>query len=114
VSTEVLALGRWLAEHPAYRAALAVSSEDQSDVGEAAATVYADFIDQVLSKRHFLPAGYMDAWNPYFEDRLVMYPQIRRFVDAHPGWYGKTLNDLVREATARAAQSPTRPTAGPS
>jgi hypothetical protein len=104
-SREVLELGKWLADRPWFRYALLCPVTKDSDYGEAAATVYADFMDHLLSQKFVYPEDLMPAWTKYFEGRLDMYPQIRKFVASNSEWYGPTLNGLVEQATDRAARA---------
>lgn len=95
VSNQVFMLGRWLADNPRHRNALALSEDTETAEGEAVGTVYADFIDHVLTQEDLYNKEYMRYWRSYFEDRLRTYPQIRKFVKAHRRWYGTKLNELV-------------------
>jgi hypothetical protein len=95
VSQEVLKLGRWFADNPHLRVALALPEATDTADGEAAAVVYADFFDHVLFQEDVYNQVYMKAWRSYFEDRLRMYPQIGKFIKAHRSWYGPKLNALV-------------------
>jgi hypothetical protein len=111
-STELLTLGRWLADNHWYRCGLEAPEDTYTRWGEDAAAVYADFMDHISGLWDRLPSQYREAWEPWMVDRLKEYPQIRKFVrdGHHSSWYGPTLTKLVGEAPA-AATPPAPPPA---
>jgi hypothetical protein len=95
ISFEMLKIDRWMADHPDYAKALTAPEEQESETGMAVAEVYADFIDAVISQEDLLPDDHMHAWLDYFHDIFTMWPQLRKYMNAHPDWYLEDQNRLL-------------------
>ena len=95
ISFEMLKIDRWMADHPDYAKSLTVPDEQESETGMAVAEVYADFIDAVISQENLLPDDHMHAWRDYFHQIINMWPQLRKYMNAHPGWYLEEQNRLL-------------------
>jgi hypothetical protein len=82
-----LTLGRWLADHPAYGEALRLPADQETETGEAVARVHADFMDAVFSQEKLFPAGDVDIWVTWFQNRMDEWPQLNKFMRTHRHWY---------------------------
>lgn len=102
IGREMLKIDRWMADHPEYRDALERPAAEPSALGAAVAEVYADLIAQVHGQKDFLNEDNnfnWANWEEYFKDIIKTWPQLRKFVDEYPEWYGNALNDLWVEET---------------
>ena len=95
IAVEMLTIDRWMADHPDYLEALALPEQQESVTGSAVAEVYADFIDAVISEEDLLPQEHLDAWIDYFQDIYKMWPQLRKYMKAHPDWYLEDQNRIA-------------------
>ena len=95
IAVEMLRIDRWMADHPDYLKALALPEQQESATGSAVAEVYADFIDTVISEEDLLPQEHLHAWIDYFRDIHNMWPQLRKYMKAHPDWYLEDQNRLT-------------------
>ncbi len=95
VGHEMLRIDRWTAEHPEHLKAIALPADKKSDEGEALAEIYADFIDQVVSQAEYLPDGHVPVWEEYFDDIIVAWPQLRKYMVNHREWYLDAMNQLL-------------------
>lgn len=95
IAVEMLSIDRWMADHPDYLKALALPEQQESATGSAVAEVYADFIDTVISEEDLLPQEHLDAWIDYFRDIHKMWPQLRKYMKAHPDWYLEDQNRIA-------------------
>jgi hypothetical protein len=97
IASEILTLGRWLADHPEYGEALSLDADQESETGEAVATVHADFMDAVFSQEDLVPDGDVDIWIKWFRTRMDMWPQLDKFVRSHLEWYPPYMKRVFRE-----------------
>ncbi len=97
ITSEVLTLGRWMADHPDYGKALSLDADQKSDTGEAVAEVHTDFMDAVFSQEALIPDGDVDVWIKWFRTRMDMWPQLDKFVRSHLEWYPPYMTRVFRE-----------------
>lgn len=97
ITSEVLTLGRWMADHPDYGNALSLDADQESDTGEAVAEVHTDFMDAVFSQEALIPDGDVDVWIKWFRTRMDMWPQLDKFVRSHLEWYPPYMKRVLRE-----------------
>jgi hypothetical protein len=100
VGQEMLKIDRWMADNSGYLKA--VAAKDYSPLGAAVAEVHADLIAQVLSQADYLPPEHMQSWEQYFRDIIHKWPQLKKFMEDHDGWYEDTMNQLLRPPVGRA------------
>lgn len=87
IAGEILTLGRWLADNPNYVKALKLPADQETETGEAVATVHTDFMDAVFSQEKLFPPGDVEIWITWFQNRMDAWPQLDKFVRTHLHWY---------------------------
>jgi hypothetical protein len=97
IASEILTLGRWLADHPEYGEALRLPADQESQTGESVATVHADFMDAVFSQKDLVPDGDLEIWITWFRNRMDMWPQLDKFMRSHLHWYPEYMKGVFRE-----------------
>lgn len=97
IASEILILGRWLADHPDYGEALRLPPDQETEKGEAVATVHADFMDAIFSQELLFPDGDVELWITWFQNRMEMWPQLDKFVRTHLHWYPPYMKRVFRE-----------------
>jgi hypothetical protein len=106
ITSELLTMGRWLADSPRLLVAMEKAEHEYSFEGENGAAVFADFMDQILRQCELMERGHAELWIPYFQDKLAEYPQVRNLINLHPDWYNqKLLTDLAKEASDLAKKA---------
>jgi hypothetical protein len=98
ISGEILTLGRWLADHPKYIEALRLPADQETETGEAVATVHADFMDAVFSQENLFPPGDVELWITWFQNRMDMWPQLDKFMRTHRHWYPPYMDRVFQRA----------------
>jgi hypothetical protein len=87
IAGEILTLGRWLADNPDFGKALRLPADQETETGDAVATVHTDFMDAVFSQEKLFPPGDVDIWITWFQNRMAEWPQLDKFVRTHLHWY---------------------------
>jgi hypothetical protein len=98
IAGEMLTLGRWLVDHPDYGEALRLPADQETETGEAVATVHADFMDAVFSQEDLFPPGDVEIWIRWFQNRMDMWPQLDKFVRTHLDWYPPYMKRVLQRA----------------
>ncbi|MFF0613191.1 hypothetical protein ACFYUD_31440 [Nocardia tengchongensis] len=101
VGSEVLLIGRWLAERPERVTEVEKPEEEDTPEGQRVAVVLADFMSTVMSQEYLLPDDHLRAWTKYFIDSMQARPQLRKFLREHPGWYLRSTQTLRYYADQR-------------
>ena len=96
IAGEILTLGRWLADHPEYVRALKLPADQETETGEAVATVHTDFIDAVFSQENLFPPGDVEIWVTWFQNRMDIWPQLDKFVRTHLDWYPEYMKRVLQ------------------
>jgi hypothetical protein len=97
IAGEILTLGRWLADHPEYGQALRLPADQETQTGDAVATVHTDFMDAVFSQQKLFPPGDVDIWITWFQNRMAEWPQLDKFVRTHLHWYPEYMKGVFPE-----------------
>jgi hypothetical protein len=87
VGAEMLKIDRWMADNDSYLPELKRPATQHTPLGEAVAEVYADLIAQVRGQKSYLPPEHMDPWEDYFDEIIREWPQLKKFLENHHGWY---------------------------
>ncbi len=115
IAGEILTLGRWLADHPEYGEALKLPADQETETGEAVATVHADFMDAVFSQASLFPPGDVEIWITWFQNRMDMWPQLEKFMRTHRHWYPPYMDRVFerRETPENVEDGPDGGQSGP-
>jgi hypothetical protein len=97
IAGEILTLGRWLADNPDFGKALRLTADQETETGDAVATVHTDFMDAVFSQESLFPPGDVDIWITWFQNRMAEWPQLDKFVRTHLHWYPEYMKRVFPE-----------------
>lgn len=102
VTSELMTLGRWIAEHSTFDEAMKKPAAELTRDGERAAIVVSGFMDQILRQCKIMGLGHEKDWVPWVKGQLETYPQVTKRITEHEDYFSSdTLKKLAKEQQQR-------------